>query len=674
MKNINELFENVDKATKKEVFKKYGLSISDTILFSDENVVIGINGSGKTRFLKAIRELYHLNNQKNIVYGYFPDLSPKKIDKVYTDGNLPEATLYETLQDGEIEFDDFLREIENQNDSYISDLLNYHSVVQKQKSEKAMSSFSSTFLKLTNYEIVIDNKEVYLKLENEITPLNIIINSFSPGQLMIFYLSIFISLHGNKKQIIILDEPECHLHPNALLGFIRTLKECKCYSSLWIATHSLFSIPEFDFENIVYIDKGIIHQRGSVLYDNILSDMIGKNYYESTLFLSSLEHWEFSHFLAECFTNPIVVDRANPVDEQVLLFIEFLEKHKTLKVLDFGGGSARLGRSLKLSDYKNKDKIIYNIYDKKISDRAKDFVCYDNLDNIPDSYYDCVVLMNVLHEVDPTEWVQLFNSIHSKMAANSYLLFVETSVLGKGELPNDIGFLVLGNHELQKLFNLKTNLPEIRIKDKQKSICIAIRSSELLNINEETVYRAIKTLEDNSFKALKKERASKKSSRKYAFYTQQYINAKLFVDEYKKSKSKNGEVSIIDSEQSLKEHRFEINNKRCQDLFQNNNYVIKKVDLANHILAWLKQVKSNNIYERMSCDVLKDILLKYTKGNLTTKSSLEELWDKALILENNFLNRNLISLSLLTLGFLGHQKAKNRFLENNYAEYLPFDL
>ena len=73
-----------------EYLKKYGLSKSNKIEFAKRNLVIGKNGSGKTRFLKAYRD-FCLGQYKNIIYIYFPALSAKdeeKFEKIDVDSGL----------------------------------------------------------------------------------------------------------------------------------------------------------------------------------------------------------------------------------------------------------------------------------------------------------------------------------------------------------------------------------------------------------------------------------------------------------------------------------------------------------------------------------------------------------------------------------------------------------
>ena len=64
-----------------------------------------------------------------------------------------------------------------------------------------------------------------LEPDGKINNLEVAMNRFSPGERLLLYMAIFFVLRRNsaRERIIILDEPETHLHPQALLEFTRTL-------------------------------------------------------------------------------------------------------------------------------------------------------------------------------------------------------------------------------------------------------------------------------------------------------------------------------------------------------------------------------------------------------------------------------------------------------------------
>ena len=103
-------------------------------------------------------------------------------------------------------------------------------------------------------------------------PLKEALTEFSLGELLLFYLSVFLMIikqNHSEGVVLIIDEPELHLHPHALVKMIQTLKESKNVVELWIASHSLFWVPLFEFEEIVFIDQDTVCNRNSKMYKEL---------------------------------------------------------------------------------------------------------------------------------------------------------------------------------------------------------------------------------------------------------------------------------------------------------------------------------------------------------------------------------------------------------------------
>lgn len=641
-----------------KILKKYNIDLPNGFVFSDVNVIVGSNGSGKTRFLHAVRELYNNDGQNKVMYGYFPNLSASK-QSIVKNSDLPLCTLYESLQESEVEFDDFLKEIELHNEEYIPQLLTYHSRLQKARGEKALKTLQDTYRTISGQEILLANGMVCLKDKDKKTmPLKDAIIRFSPGELMIFYMSVFLSLqkNSNQKRVIILDEPECHLHPKALIDFIRLIKESNYFTSIWIATHSLFLLPDFDFQNIIYIDNSKISPRSSRVYKDIFTNMLGENIERTTHFMASLSQWQYCEYIAECFTNPDVIDTINPNDEQVQLFVKFIENQKILRVLDFGGGSARLGLSLKQTNNKNAKQIIYEIYDPSPKYKGKEFQVYKSIDAIKNKY-DCIVMMNVLHEIAPKEWEKVFKDIYNLLTEEGYLLFVETAALNKGEMPNKTGFLVLDIEELKILFSISQNIQRLIIKDGQKSVCVPVPKKYISNITNMSIRNAIDSLEKRTFESLKKEReiAKFETSRHYAFLTQLYINAKLFND---------SASAFLDKRTSVRH-----DNKTNVGYFSNIPQKISSAKLATELDLCVEKVviTKENV---QAYEMIKRGLQKLRKNDDISKIEIQETWKAILTMEKNRESKYTIALFLFCLYVMGDERCKNRIANNGYEEYV----
>ena len=632
---------------------KYSIEIPRGYQFSNINIVIGPNGAGKTRFLNLIKEVYS-KNDNSIMYGYFPSLSDKKINN--DSDEEVDYTLFDTLTVSETAFEDFLKAIETYNDDFMFDLLQYlkhRARVNKDRSKKALKTITDFFYELTKKQLVVENGQVVVKTYEKIENLSEALQYFSPGELMLFYMSLFMALqaNNNKDKVIILDEPECHLHPKALIKFVKTLCERTDHSSVWIATHSLFLVPEFDFENIIYIDDGKIVPRNSLIYSNIMSGLLGEQEEKISEFFSSLSQWQFCNYIVECFTDPEVIDKVDPKDEQVQLFIKFLNTSKPYNVLDFGGGSARLGLSLRMALKDSFDNYSYDIYDPKPKYSGKDFKVYRNIEDIHEKY-DCVVMMNVLHEIEPIKWVGVFNDIWGVLKENGYLMFVETSVLSKGESPHKAGFLVLDEKELQVLFNQATLFPKITLKESQKSVCILIKRSALTKISALTVDKAINLLEEKSLekiKSIRKNSEKKDNVRTYAFYSQLYINAKMYNDSVKE-KGK-GRSPREKRRQGIK------NYTPLVEIKQEREYI--KSVLSEDLRRYDVSIRS----AVMTVDIIIEEMEKMRVPNEVVK---ENLWNLILIMENKHHPKSIIVSLLRVNALANHQKSKEH-LKNEYA-------
>lgn len=536
-----------------------GLKLPDTFRFSDVNIVIGENGSGKTRLLRTLKVFYESENMSNsvdLIYGYFPSLSDRFVQKK---SELPEYALWEFLVQPDVNFDDFFKEIEAQGADFLSHLLERYSQRQEKANEKTLEKINDFFYPTTGKRLIV-SQQIPLEMEHHFWKedlmseprwiavqeqsgrtysLTLAIERFSPGERLLLYMAIFFVLKrdSTRKRVIILDEPETHLHPQALLTFIRTLKSSFSHTTIWIATHSLFLLPEFNFENVIYMKDGAVIPRNSGLYENVFSALLGEDNEGTRRFFSSLPYWQYVDFVTECFTTPEVVDTVDPEDEQVQLFMDALKRQQIRKVLDCGGGSGRLGLSLMAAGSPLES---YDIFDANPSYIGNEFTVYTDIKDIK-NLYDCVVMMNFLHEVEPDDWPELFHEIYGLLETNGNLFFVEVAALRDGEWPNETGYMVLGKSELTTLFNITGDLSEIHIQDKQKSVGVLIPRHALETVTKKTVLATIRRLEARSYAELKEIRSEeterKKSgngnppnARRYAFLSQQYINAKLFND------------------------------------------------------------------------------------------------------------------------------------------------
>lgn len=538
MKHLYDFFGGATPAGIQSSLRSRGISIDLMhCRFSDINIVIGPNGSGKTRLLNAVRECYRLSADTEVLYGYFPGLPSSRPGKLE---ELPDISLEEYLTVKDVSFDDVFHAILSQNEDFLFGLLKHRSVTQRQSHEKSLNTVRDYFMAFTGKELMEEegaNGKVLALKENDKKRSGLLENYldlFSPGERVLLYMSIFFSLRKTResaRRVIILDEPETHLHPKALLQFIHVLREAYPNTELWIATHNLFLLPEFQFENIVYMENGCVCNRNSTLYQKILSSMLGEDRTATQEFFASLHQWQYFEFISACFRAPVTLDKIDEKDEQVRIFYQAMTEHKIRKILDFGGGRGRLALSMQKLQVAEWDGVEYHILEQTVYEESECFKVFDDIEKA-DNDYDCVVMMNVLHEIDPDEWPDIFGRLYPRMKPNSCLLLVEVEALRDGEYPNETGYVLLDKPEMGLLFCEK-NPNSLVLKRNQKSKAFVIPREDLPKVKTETVSRAIQKLEKRTYeeiKAIRQEGQKPSNSRRYAFLLQQHMNAKLYND------------------------------------------------------------------------------------------------------------------------------------------------
>lgn len=560
----------------KEYFDKYGIEKPDNFTFSERNLIIGRNGSGKTRLLKAYRDYCQQNRQDfELIYVYFPMLSHKydeKFEDVVVDNSL-----YDIVNEGEdMSYDEFVVAFQYTGVSLVESYIKRLGERGRIAKEKATDTINKIKCNLENFlgmKLIIGEREIAIKLsdgrEKEIKEA---LSEMSPGELNLFYISLFLALTSNeKKYILMMDEPEMHVHPSVVLDFYKTLDKMSCMQEIWIATHSPLLLQEFSFDEIILVSHGKIQLRNSHLYENILSEMLGKNQKAVSELFRSIQEWEYCNFIAECFFSPTVVDKIDVKDEQVVKFMNCCESmsKKNLSILDWGAGTGRLGKCMKLIAQENKYsfRYCYEIYEPYFKNRGtnSEFQVFTSERELR-KRYDCIVLMNVLHEIGINEWLQTFKSIARHLTPTGYLIFAEAKTLSIGEQPYcDNGYIVLGEAQVKELFKPSTGAEimtiHIKFQKEEKSELHMIPVQLLKNLTDSDIQNALISLKKETFLKLKemdKERIQcvrngeqpSFTYRRYAFMAQQLVNVMLalsmrleqninITDESKEEKSRN---------------------------------------------------------------------------------------------------------------------------------------
>lgn len=470
--------------------------------------------------------------------------------------------MYLLFEREEPSFYDFLKAMENDRAGFLEGILSVLLMKKTRKNvdaKKVLEEFNSLLFEFIDKKILVDSHKHEIHIEkieqNGIArklPLEEALTEFSPGELMLFYLCVFlviISRNYPDGVVLILDEPELHLHPRALVKMIRTLKESTNVAELWIASHSLFLVPLFEFEEIVFLDQNTVYSRNSQIYKNLYDSLVGLENINLFEFLKSLDNWQYYQFIVECFCLPKAVGKANVKDEQFCKLLNAIRNnldHNPLQLLDYGAGKCRIWECMQLlpDSSPEKNQVVYSAYEPYPEDGLKgNFPIYTDFSDIrkKQKRFQVVVLMNVLHEIEATKWLEAFQNIYSIMSNDGMLVFLEVLSLTKGEQPyGNTGYLVLQDEQVKILFN-DSNIINLRVNPKEKSNCWVLTKTQVGNVSSDTIRKSIYDLKTSSLRELRAafehriayahgsadDQQKQQAARRYAFLSQQYINALL---------------------------------------------------------------------------------------------------------------------------------------------------
>ncbi len=390
--------------------------------------------------------------------------------------------------------------------------------------------------------------------------------SLSDGQRALLLWCIALHAQGGKlnELILVMDEPETHLHPEAMISMIERIIDANPNGQLWIATHSAPLIASLysnwsDDLSLYFMSKGTI-SFASEQPEVVLTSLMGgqKNIAAMREFIDLPEVFATNRFASQCLESPTVVELAHDSDPQMgIVSADIASASVPLKLLDYGCGKGRLLSAL-IAEHGDQltQKLDYVGWDiresnkqacQKVIDKA-----YDNrslvrwfkdrqelVNSHPACQFDRVVLCNVLHEITPIGWVELFNEtgvIRQCLKQDGFLLIIEDYLMPKGEYAHPFGFIVLDTEPLQELFS-STCPMEIRVKDKREGRIKGhfVPKPLLSNVTKESVRNALQFVKRQAKEKISELRRQTnsdfKTGRAHGFWIQQYTNSTMALDD-----------------------------------------------------------------------------------------------------------------------------------------------
>ena len=428
--------------------------------------------------------------------------------------------------------------------------------------EEEIKKATTDFDNLQEYFTTYLNTSVKINLDGLAEVFGFPIGSakLSDGQkiLVQYCIALFNQQAKLDSNVLLLDEPENHLHPEILLNTLDKIVEANKSGQIWIATHSINVLAHFYQKDIWFMESGEISFMGRKP-EKVLSSLLGQEDEIEKLhqFISMPSIFATNQHAFESLKYPLSVmtGKSDPQSLQIFDLINKLKSSsKTLKMLDMGAGKGRLLQSmLELSeepsaniiewlDYYAYDKsrddevectsLIKNIYtdnrDRYFNDEAK------MLSKLEHESFDVIILVNVLHEISPLYWNDLFaksSAITSLLGVKGKLIIVEDQVIPTGEKAYTEGFIVFDVPEFKALFKLKKYDFEETLGGRLKAHIFD--KKDISEIDATSLKSALSSAFLHSKKEVENIRGKKTSYKNgmvHGFWVQQLANTFLIMD------------------------------------------------------------------------------------------------------------------------------------------------
>lgn len=384
----------------------------------------------------------------------------------------------------------------------------------------------------------------------------------SDGQQALLKYAVAIHSHGASLDNIVLfmDEPEMSLHPSAIIEIIDKIIECIPNGQVWVATHSVPLLAHFDTNCIWFVENGTVSHAGKTP-EKVLASLIGNEEERQKLsdFINLPAQLALSNHAFESLMMPRAVETSKN-DPQTLQIREEILQHlhnkERLRLLDFGAGKGRLLANMIENDdnldnlankvdyvaydeYEHDKKTCLSVLSKLYNDYEKRY--YNDFNKLYEVHdknsFDVVVLCNVLHEIDPAQWLDVFRDggiISTILNENGILLLVEDHLMPVGEKPYEKGFIVLDTTELKDLFSIQGELPYNDARKDGRLKAHRINRSDLIKITVDTKKKALESIHNKARKKIldiRGKEANYTHGKEHGFWLQQYANTGLALSE-----------------------------------------------------------------------------------------------------------------------------------------------
>jgi len=356
--------------------------------------------------------------------------------------------------------------------------------------------------------------------------------------------------------ILLMDEPENHLHPEAMIDALKRIIEANPNGQIWISTHSVPLIASMyrivpNKLSVFFMENGSIGFAGERPERVLLSLMGGDENVESLRqFVDLPEVFASNRFASQCLLDPEVVATGSGHDPQAATLA--LGNGSKQKLIECGAGAGRLLSCLHArfhdqtterldyiaweisEDHKRECLAVIDVVygaegaGRWHMDRQELFAQHEA------GSFDCAVLCNVLHEIHPDNWLSMFNEtsiISEALSEEGHIVIIEDYLMPKGEYAHPFGFIVLDTQPLQKLFNCAAGDISVRVERDGRIKAHYIPKKLLRNLTDATITSSLVFAQRHAEEKVRDIRASGESSfkagRAHGFWVQQFANTTL---------------------------------------------------------------------------------------------------------------------------------------------------
>ncbi len=360
--------------------------------------------------------------------------------------------------------------------------------------------------------------------------------------------------------IILLDEPELHIHPAAVIETLDRLSEVFPNSQMFVATHCVPLVAHLGHQNVWWVRDHSARYFGRRSRE-VLEGLLGgaSNVDRLRELLLEPDRLAALHFAFEALFAPAaILDKGE--DPQMKQILENLRCQREklehpVRVLDFGASRGRLISALstelgseigELLDYVALEPRAEFADDCKTAIErtfgTSDGRFYSSRPKLMAAHtlkrFDKVLMCNVFHEVPPEDWLLVANDIRRCLSDAGKLLIVEDHEIPHGELAHTAGFIVVDGTALGTLFRLSTlphTISPSEVKYKDRLFAYELDAPCLENISDESRIDALTWCRDQSPREiveLRKNRAVRtyRDGILHSLWNQQHTNSSIALD------------------------------------------------------------------------------------------------------------------------------------------------